>query len=73
MTQFLNVGNSICAGRYVAENTIWLAIASILHAFSVSPAKDENGKEIPVNVDFTSGLITYVSVYVTATAKSRRF
>lgn len=44
----------------MADNSLWLAISSILHVFTITPAKDKDGKEIPVDVVFTSGLISCV-------------
>ena len=52
---------SICAGRHMADNSLWNSVSSMLHVFSISPAKDKDGKEIPVKRSFTSGLISYVS------------
>ena len=41
---------------------MWITIASILAAFTVSKAKDENGKDIEIEGDYCdSGLITLVS------------
>jgi hypothetical protein len=44
----------ICPGRYLAENTIFLAVCCILKLFNVSHAKDASGAEIPIDVRFTS-------------------
>ena len=39
---------SKCPGQYLGELSIWLAVASLLAAFDVSAALDENGKPIDV-------------------------
>ena len=39
---------SKCAGQYLAELSTWLGVASILAAFDVSPALDDNGNPIDV-------------------------
>ena len=39
---------SKCPGQHVAELSTWLAVASILAAFDVSPALDDNGESIDV-------------------------
>ncbi|EIN08744.1 cytochrome P450 [Punctularia strigosozonata HHB-11173 SS5] len=41
-------GRRICPGRYMANNTLFVTIASILACFDISPALDEAGKPIPV-------------------------
>lgn len=38
----------ICPGRFLAENTLWLAFASILSLYKLDYAVDENGKCIGV-------------------------
>ncbi|KAF8592280.1 cytochrome P450 [Ramaria rubella] len=50
-------GRRICPGRYLAENTIFIAVSSILTLFTISHAKDADGKDIPIDVSFTSGAI----------------
>ena len=54
----------ICAGRFMALNSVFIAIASILQVFELSNPRDESGKEIPVEYDFTSGLFSSVPMIV---------
>lgn len=49
----------ICPGLYFAENSIWIAIATILYCFEIKKAKDENGVEIEPVVNF-DGFIRFV-------------
>ncbi|KAJ7577113.1 cytochrome P450 [Mycena floridula] len=51
-------GRRICVGRYLALETMWLAMASFLHTFNISTAKDDEGKEIPIAVTYSDGLIS---------------
>ncbi|KAF8576950.1 cytochrome P450, partial [Ramaria rubella] len=39
-------GRRICPGRHFADNTIFIAIASTLKSFQITPARDSTGKEI---------------------------
>ncbi|KAF8600017.1 cytochrome P450 [Ceratobasidium sp. AG-I] len=39
-------GRRICPGQYIAEGSLFIAIASVLAAFHISKAKDENGEDI---------------------------
>jgi hypothetical protein len=39
---------SQCPGQYLADMTTWHVVASILAAFDVSPASDNNGRPIDV-------------------------
>ncbi|KAF5387375.1 hypothetical protein D9757_005700 [Collybiopsis confluens] len=52
-------GRRVCAGRHMADNTIWLAIASILATFALGKAKDENGNEIDISGEFTEGFFRH--------------
>ncbi|KAJ4486287.1 cytochrome P450 2 Le.CYP2 [Lentinula aciculospora] len=47
-------GRRVCAGRHIADNTVWLTIATVLAAFTLSKAKDENGDEIDIPGEFTN-------------------
>ena len=38
----------VCVGRYVADATVWLAIACILATLNVAKAKGEHGNEVEV-------------------------
>ncbi|KAF8588294.1 cytochrome P450 [Ramaria rubella] len=50
-------GRRICPGRYMADNSVFIAVASILHVFHISHATDNNGKEIPVKPAYKSGIV----------------
>ncbi|KIJ47084.1 hypothetical protein M422DRAFT_164403, partial [Sphaerobolus stellatus SS14] len=52
-------GRRICPGRYMAINSVFLAIASILQVFEISKARDESGKEISIDTEFTSGFFSH--------------
>jgi hypothetical protein len=52
----LTAVSSICPGRYIAENTIFIGVASLLKVFNFLPAKGVDGKEIPLNITTTSGI-----------------
>ncbi|KIK66002.1 hypothetical protein GYMLUDRAFT_38470 [Collybiopsis luxurians FD-317 M1] len=45
-------GQRICPGRYTANNTVWLTIASVLATLTLSKAKDDEGKEIDISGEF---------------------
>ncbi|KAF5379284.1 hypothetical protein D9757_007623 [Collybiopsis confluens] len=46
-------GRRVCPGRYMAENTVWLTIASVLATLTLGKPKDENGNEIDIPGEFT--------------------
>ncbi|KAF8147599.1 cytochrome P450 [Mycena galopus ATCC 62051] len=50
-------GRRICPGRGLAENSIFLLAASIISSFDITPAFDGNGIKIPIDVQYSSGLV----------------
>ncbi|KAH7080786.1 cytochrome P450 [Paraphoma chrysanthemicola] len=42
-------GRRICAGLPVAEASLFIVVSKLLWGFNITPSKDENGKEIPIN------------------------
>ncbi|KAF7289932.1 O-methylsterigmatocystin oxidoreductase [Mycena indigotica] len=51
-------GRRICAGKSMADASVWIAIASILSVYNIEKAKDSAGKEIPVPDEYIDGLVT---------------
>ncbi|KAJ7512087.1 cytochrome P450 [Mycena galericulata] len=51
-------GRRACAGRSMADASIWIAIASILAVFRISKAKDSVGNTIEVPDEYIDGLVT---------------
>ena len=39
-----------CPGQDMADNTIFIAIVSIFHSFKITPALDDNGNEITIDM-----------------------
>ncbi|KAF4582386.1 hypothetical protein EYR38_002506 [Pleurotus pulmonarius] len=56
-------GRRICPGRYFALDTLWLSMASILSAYTISKAVDENGREIEINLQYTADLNRFVHAH----------
>ncbi|KIJ48648.1 hypothetical protein M422DRAFT_247505 [Sphaerobolus stellatus SS14] len=52
-------GRRICPGSHFAENALFIEIASMLQVFNISGPKDNNGKELPVDYEFSSGFFSY--------------
>jgi hypothetical protein len=42
----------ICPGMDLAENTLWIAIASIFYAFRISSDLDAEGKPVPIDLEY---------------------
>lgn len=44
---------SVCPGRWLAFETIWLTVATTLAAFNLSKPKDERGNIIEPDTQYT--------------------
>jgi len=51
-------GRRICVGRYLADASVWSAIASMLAVFDFLKSKDVNGKDIDFEPRWTPGLVS---------------
>ncbi|KAG1883052.1 cytochrome P450 [Suillus subluteus] len=49
-------GRRMCVGRYVADTSLWIAMASFLAVFSAHKALDDHGMDIPVVPKFSTGI-----------------
>ncbi|KAJ7110785.1 cytochrome P450 [Mycena crocata] len=56
-------GRRICPGLNIAENTIWVVLASLFYAFRVSPALDSMGREIPISQEFIEGTVRHPKAF----------
>ncbi|KAJ7162657.1 cytochrome P450 [Mycena crocata] len=50
-------GRRICPGRHLATASMWIAVTSILAAFDITKAVDENGQVIEPSYEYVSGLV----------------
>ncbi|KAJ7146607.1 cytochrome P450 [Mycena epipterygia] len=57
-------GQRICTGQYVADNSVWIAIATILASCTIANAVDEHGNIIVLKNVLSEGLIRQVNTQV---------
>ncbi|SJL18723.1 uncharacterized protein ARMOST_22322 [Armillaria ostoyae] len=50
-------GRHICPGQYLALDTVWIAIASMMSTLSFSKAVDSEGQDIEPSESYTSGFV----------------
>ncbi|KAF7358497.1 hypothetical protein MVEN_00900400 [Mycena venus] len=53
-TQLFGFGRRICPGRHMASATIWITVASMLAAFDIKKAVDEESKVIEPSFEYSS-------------------
>ncbi|THU97021.1 cytochrome P450 [Dendrothele bispora CBS 962.96] len=54
-------GRRICAGRHLADVSIFLACARVLSVFDITKYRDENGEAVMPDTEVTSGISSYPS------------
>ena len=50
-------GRRICPGRFMAKDSMWIAIASILSCFEIFKATGDDGKPIIPKEEYAAGLV----------------
>ncbi|KAK0465902.1 cytochrome P450 [Desarmillaria tabescens] len=58
-TVVFGFGRRICPGRYLAVNTAWIAVASMVSTLSFSKAVDSEGRVIEPNNTYTSAFVSF--------------
>lgn len=53
-------GRRICPGRHWADNTVFIAVASILATFNIERAKDADGAHIPPNENLSAKTVRHL-------------
>ncbi|KAG6334580.1 hypothetical protein ID866_4517 [Astraeus odoratus] len=67
------LGRRICPGKYVAMQSLWAVMVSILATLYIGKAKDEFGNEIDFEPEFTTGVTRYPKPFpCTITPRSSR-
>ncbi|KXN82394.1 O-methylsterigmatocystin oxidoreductase [Leucoagaricus sp. SymC.cos] len=56
-------GRRICPGRYLADTSLWLAMATILSLYEIRKVKGPDGKEITPTIALISGLTSHPKPY----------
>jgi hypothetical protein len=54
----VEIARRACPGRYFADQSLFLLVASILSVFKISPPRDEQGNQVPLKLEQMTGLIS---------------
>jgi len=57
-------GRRICTGQYLADASLWIAMASILATLKISSALDDHGQKIIPNIVMTDGLASHPNDFI---------
>jgi hypothetical protein len=58
--QTYNIGDRVCPGQHLGTASVWLSIATMLATLKISKAMDDQGNEIALIPEMTTGLERYV-------------
>ena len=47
-----------CAGRYFAEASLFINVASVLHVFDITPPLTKDGQPVTITPNMTDGLLS---------------
>ncbi|KAJ7242999.1 cytochrome P450, partial [Mycena rebaudengoi] len=51
-------GRRVCPGRYMAQSTLWITVASLLAVFNITKAIGEDGKTLEPSYEYHSALVS---------------
>ncbi|EIN11991.1 cytochrome P450 [Punctularia strigosozonata HHB-11173 SS5] len=57
ITQSFGFGRRICPGRYMAWDSMWIAVAGMLATFDIANAVDETGQQKTPTLEHTDGIV----------------
>ncbi|KAJ2915292.1 hypothetical protein MD484_g5148, partial [Candolleomyces efflorescens] len=60
-TAVFGFGRRLCPGRYIALSSLWITVASVVAAFRIERARDDDGKPIEPKPDYLPGIGSPVS------------
>lgn len=52
-------GRRVCPGKHLADNSVFIMVATLLAAFDLSPEIDSEGVPKPLQPQFSTGLVSY--------------
>ncbi|KAF4572823.1 hypothetical protein EYR36_007333 [Pleurotus pulmonarius] len=65
-------GRRMCPGRWLAFQSIWIAVASVLAVYDILLPLDEQGKEIKLAEEYSTGLLKYIHLYYLIVPRSSK-
>lgn len=69
MTTFRVSFARMCPGRWLAIDTIWIAVATAAAVFDISAPLDAEGRPVQQTVEYTSTLLRYDNIQYTETSE----
>ncbi|KAI0310501.1 CyP450 monooxygenase [Amylostereum chailletii] len=63
VTAAFGFGRRICIGMHLARSSVWLAIVYTLAMFNIENAKDDEGLDIPVEVNYSDGVLSHAAPF----------
>ncbi|KAJ6462824.1 cytochrome P450, partial [Mycena vulgaris] len=58
-TYAFGFGSRVCPGKFLAENSLYISIACLVHSFTFGPPRNDDGVEIPVRPTWKSSFTSF--------------
>ena len=62
LTPTLSHDNRICPGRHLSNNALFIFAASVLHVYNIEPVTDSKGNPVPIEINMTTGVVSWVVI-----------
>jgi cytochrome P450 len=62
-TACFGFGRRVCPGRFIADATLFIAVATLLATVNIVRAKDTDGVDIVPEVESTSGIVCHAKPF----------
>ncbi len=63
----------MCPGRHLADNSLYAIVSSVLAVYDITPPMDNTGKPVKLQPELTTGLLSYVVLFLWENADIKTF
>ena len=54
----------ICPGRHISDTTLYMAVSNVLAVYNIKPPTDDEGNEVKLTEEVTSGMLSSVDLSI---------
>ena len=54
----------ICPGRHISDTTLYVAVSNVLAVYNIKPPTDDEGNEVKLTEEVTSGMLSSVDLFI---------
>lgn len=57
MSAAFGFGSRICPGRFMAYESVWIVVATVVSVFDIEKVKDASGRPMELTAEYTEGFL----------------